>query len=138
MSTSGLQAAHLFIADDKKPDPKSLNYCGYTCPEGCEFKKASLEDDAALKKEAFEAWKIEERYGITFEAEKVFCFGCKIADKPAGVVTANCTVRICAMDKGMEACIQCKELTTCKKDLWTRFPDLYKQVIELQKQYSDT
>ena len=122
------------MQEGEKPDPRKLNYCGYTCPEECKFRKATLANDAELKKEAFGIWKIEERYGVSFDADKAFCHGCK-TDKPAGVVTANCTVRSCAMEKGLDACIECDELTTCDKDLWTRFPEFYKQVIQMQERY---
>ena len=138
MSASGLQAIQFFSPDGEQPDPKKLNYCGYTCPNGCEFRKASLENNPALKKKAYETWNIEKRYGISFEADKVFCYGCKIEDKPAGVVTANCTVRSCAIEKELDACIECKELKNCDKELWDLFPDFHKQVIALQKQYLDS
>lgn len=138
MSASAFGSHLLLNFPEEKPDPELLNYCGYTCPEGCEFKKATLENDLELKKESFKAWKIEERYNQKFDAEKAFCYGCKVPDKPAGAVTANCTVRSCAKEKGYEACIQCKELTSCEKDLWKRFPEFYEQVVEMQKKYLST
>ena len=135
MAASRLEAFGNLFIDEEIPDPKLLNYCGYTCPEGCEFKKASLENDPALKKEAFDAWNINERYGIEFETDKVFCFGCKDTGKPDGVVTANCTVRSCVMEKELECCIECDELVSCDKDLWSRFPELKEKVIEMQQSY---
>jgi len=135
VAASNLEAFGNLFLDGEVPDPKLLNYCGYTCPEGCEFKKASIDNDPILKKEAFDAWKINERYGIEFEADKVFCFGCKNTGKPDGVVTANCTVRSCVMEKELECCIECDELTSCDKDLWTRFPEFYEQVAKMQQTY---
>lgn len=132
-----LDAMGLSWQEDQKPDPESLNYCGYTCPGDCKFKKASIENDAKLKKEAFDAWQIKEQYGLEFDASSSFCFGCK-TDQPEGVVTANCTVRKCAREKEFESCIQCNELSVCKKDLWSRFPDFYKQVIGLQQKYMES
>lgn len=138
MSAGGLQAAAHFFPGDKKPDPHKMNYCGYTCPEGCEFKKATLTNDVELKKKAYEAWKIQERYQIPFEADKIFCFGCKNTGQPDGVVSANCTVRSCAIEKNFEACIQCNELPTCSKDLWSRFPEFHKQVIDARSKYMES
>ena len=116
-------------------DPKALNYCGYKCPADCKFLQASLKDDPALKKEAFGQWKIKEKYNVDFDPEKIYCFGCKNKEKPEGVILTNCTVRQCAVAKGIDCCIECKGLADCTKELWSQFPDFKKQMIELQKQY---
>ena len=116
-------------------DPRSLNYCGYKCPADCRFLQASVKNDPELKKEAYRVWKIQEKYNIDFDAEKIFCFGCKNREKPEGVVLTNCTVRQCVISKGLECCIECRELNDCKKELWSQFPDFKKQMIQLQKQY---
>lgn len=131
---SGKLSAFTF-PQDELPDPKKLNYCGYTCPADCQFLEASEKNDVELKQKAYEQWKIEEHYGIAFEAEKIFCFGCKNSDKPAGVVLTNCTVRACAIDKQFDSCIQCKQLKNCDKDLWRRFSDFHKSVVTMQKKY---
>jgi len=124
--------AHL---QNEIPDPKKLNYCGYTCPKDCQFLEASLKNDTELKKKAYETWHIKERYNVDFDAGKIFCFGCKNSDKPAGVVMQNCTVRSCAINKKFDSCVECKELKDCDKDLWTRFPDFKKEVIKMQTIY---
>jgi hypothetical protein len=137
MFTSGLVASSgkFFSGNEEKPDLKKLTYCGFECTKDCEFLKASFENDPELKKEVYEKWSIKERYNIDFDAEKIFCFGCKPGDKPLGVVVENCTVRECTIEKGFDCCIECSELTGCEKDLWTRFPDFKNHVIELQKKY---
>lgn len=122
---------------DEIIDPVKLNYCGYTCPDDCKFRKATLENDVTLKKEAWKTWKIEENYGLAFDEEKAFCYGCKTHDKPEGVVLAHCTVRSCTMERGLDCCIQCDELTACQKDLWNRFPKFYEAVKEMQIKYND-
>jgi hypothetical protein len=124
--------AHL---QNEIPNPKKLNYCGYTCPKDCQFLEASLKNDTELKKKAYETWHIRERYNVDFDADKTFCFGCKNSDKPAGIVMKNCTVRSCAINKKFDSCIECKELKDCGKDLWTRFPDFKKEVIKMQTIY---
>jgi hypothetical protein len=123
---------------DQVPDPKKLNYCGYTCQKDCQFLEASLKNDLELKKKAYETWHIKERYNVDFDAEKTFCFGCKNSDRPVGIVMQNCTVRQCAIDKKLDSCIECKELKDCGKDLWTRFPDFRKAVIKMQVTYFET
>ncbi|KPK84068.1 MAG: hypothetical protein AMS27_10945 [Bacteroides sp. SM23_62_1] len=133
---TGLSAMnHLSTQDDEIPDPKKLNYCGYVCPEDCPFLKGTLENDVELKKEAYKLWQIEERFGVEFDPEKIFCYGCKAEGKPDGIVLTNCTVRSCAMSKELDCCIECDNLADCDEDLWTRFPEFKNTVIEMQKKY---
>ena len=96
-----------------------------------------MKNDVELKKKAYEEWQIKEHYNIDFDPEKIFCFGCKNEEKPAGVVLTNCTVRSCAIEKEYDSCIQCDELTSCQKDLWTRFPEFHKSVIKMQEVYKE-
>ena len=117
------------------PDPKKLNYCGYTCPADCKMKKATLEGNLALKEEAYKDWRIEQKYGMAFDPEKIFCHGCKTTGKPLGLVVEKCTVRACSIDKGYECCIQCDQLSMCDKEIWKTFPDFHKMVIEMQKKF---
>ena len=121
---------------DTVPDPLKMNYCGYKCPEDCKFLEASVKDDPALKKEAYEIWEMKERFGVElFEAEKIFCFGCKTKDKPVGLRLQKCEVRECAISKEYNACIECNELSTCVKDLWKKFPEFHQSVVKLQTIY---
>ncbi len=125
------------LFDDEKIDPKKLNFCGYSCPADCKFHIATLENDIEKKKEAFGIWKIKEKYEIEFDPETAVCWKCKDFEKKQGVVVSNCTVRACAKDKGYDACIECGQLKSCDKDLWTRFPDFHKAVIEMQVKYKE-
>jgi len=126
-----------YLIQEKDIDPKTLNYCGYTCPKECLYKKATLEDDEALKKKCFEDWHIKERYGLEYDPKTSFCYGCKTEDKPEGVVVSQCTVRSCCIEKGYDCCIECDELTSCDKNLWKRFGKFYEQVIEMQVKYKE-
>ena len=118
------------------PDPKKLNYCGYTCPTDCKFLQASIKNDPVLKKEAYEIWEMKDRFGVTeFDPDKIFCFGCKNTEKPVGIRLQKCDVRNCAIDKKLDSCIECKDLKTCVKDLWKKFPDFKKAVIKMQVTY---
>lgn len=124
------------LVNEDKPDPKKLNYCGYQCPNDCQFLKGTLENNTRLKKNAYKSWQIKKRFGVKFSEENIYCYGCKNKEKSEGVVLVHCTVRSCAISKNLECCIECTELTECKKDLWDRFPDFKKTVIEMQKQYN--
>lgn len=135
LSGRGLPAA--VWQDDQPIDPKKLCFCSYSCPEDCHFLVASQKNDPELKKAVYEEWGLKERYGLEFDAEKLFCFRCKPGDKPEGPVLTNCTVRSCAIEKGYQACIQCDELKECDKDLWTRFPQFYESVVKMQVKYRE-
>jgi hypothetical protein len=123
--------------NQEKIDPKKLCYCGYKCPDDCEFLVASVKNDPELKKAVYEKWQMKERQGVDFDPEKIFCFGCKNTEKPKGILLQNCTVRKCAIEKGYECCIECKDLAACKKDLWDRFPKMKEQVIKMQATYNE-
>jgi hypothetical protein len=132
---ANLSAFNLTGEQDKKPDPKNLEYCGYKCPADCTLKKGTLENNPELKKQAYVEFKFKEKYGVEFDADKVFCYGCKPKDKPLGPPVATCTVRKCVIEKGYDCCIQCDGLTACNKELWTNFPKLKDAVVEMQKKY---
>jgi hypothetical protein len=130
-----LQAFNYLSNGNEIPDPLKMNYCGYNCPDDCKFLKATKENNLELKKEAYETWKIKEKFGVDFDPDKIFCWGCKTPDKPKGVVINGCQVRKCAIEKGYQACIQCDSLVACEKDLWKNFPDFFNAVKEMQKTY---
>jgi len=80
----------------------------------------------------------KEKHGVDFDAEKIFCWGCKTKDKPLGITISKCTVRNCAIKKGYDCCIECNNLVKCEFELWKNFPDFHKQVLEMQKTYMAT
>jgi len=56
-------------------------------------------------------------------------------DKPLNINVNACTVRKCAVEKGLDCCIECNGLTACDKELWKSFPQFKEKVIEMQKSY---
>lgn len=132
---TGLLAA---MGPGKEIDPEEFTYCGYRCQPNCDLLKASEAGDTEKKRQVFEEWGTREKYGIEFDADEYFCFGCKNEDKPRGFPPRNCTILPCARDKGYQACFQCQELAECGKELWERYPEHRKYVLELQKTYFAT
>jgi hypothetical protein len=128
----------LFAQDSvklKKEDLKNLTYCCYRCTTECPTYKATIENNAELKKKAFENAKWKEKYGIDFDPDKFFCYGCKPKDKPLSINVKACTVRTCVIEKGFECCIECTGLAACDKQLWKNYPDFKAKVLEAQKAY---
>ncbi len=132
---AAMEGINRLLEDDEPIDPTTLNFCGYKCPENCPWLRGSWDDNINLKKEGYEQWGIKKRYDIEFDPETMFCYGCKAEGKPDGFILKKCNVRTCCKEKGFDCCIECKELTTCGKDLWGRFPDFHKAVIEMQAKY---
>lgn len=120
--------------DEAKPDPKKLEYCGYQCPPDCKVKKSTVTNNLELKKEAYKEWRIQEKYKVEFDPEKMYCWGCK-SDKPAGIITSNCSIRSCVISKKYDCCIQCNDLATCDKEVWKTFPQFRESMLKLQKKY---
>jgi hypothetical protein len=118
-------------------DPKSLAYCGLSCGTQCALYKATVENDVALKKKVYEAWGWKEKFKVEFDPEKVFCWGCKPADKPLKVGMDACDVRNCAIGKKLEACVQCGDLKTCDRELWKEWPAMKENALKLQAAFAE-
>lgn len=121
--------------EDERIDLTRLDFCGYQCPSDCVFLQATLTDDDGLKRRAWKTWEIEARFGLEFDPEQAFCYGCKAFGKPRGLVQTRCTVRRCAIDRGLESCVDCDDLADCDRELWRRFPEFKQQVVEMQRRY---
>ena len=138
LAVRGLQSG---VAETSVPsediDLKKLAYCSFDCPGNCELMKATLENDAELKKKVFEEKNISGKYKIAFKAEDFFCYGCKTRNKPEGLVLKKCTVRQCARNKGLDSCVQCSHLLSCEKELWMEFPEFKQSVIGKRRAYLD-
>jgi hypothetical protein len=126
--------------DEKKTktdaiDLRKVSYCGITCEEQCELFKATKENNAALKKKVYEQWNWKEKFKVEFDPEKVFCWGCKPKDEPLKIGMETCEVRNCAIENGMESCIQCKDLVSCDKAFWKKWAEFHEQTKKMQNQY---
>lgn len=128
-------AGSFVFAADTKPDPKKLNYCGYKCPDDCKMYLAGKSDNEELKKEAFKMWRLEEKYGLAYSPELVFCEKCKTTGEVTSTLLTKCTVRNCAIEKGHDCCIECDGLKACDKEIWTVFPQFKEQVIKMQEAF---
>jgi hypothetical protein len=84
---------------------KMVGYCGYKC-----YLCAARSEDPAIRQKLVDGWRKifgHQRY----TAENVFCEGCKSSGK---IADKECKARPCAIEKGLDSCVQCDEFP-CKK-----------------------
>jgi hypothetical protein len=123
----------------KPVDPKALCYCGIPqayCEKQCELFKATRENDVMLKKAVYEKWEMKKKFGVDWDPEKIFCYGCKPGDKPLKVGMAECPVRACSSANGLESCVQCLDLASCDKAFWKDWPNAFELAKKLQARYA--
>ena len=125
-------------APQKLPELKTLAYCGLICDDRCPLFKVTRTNDAAAKQKVYEEWKWKEKFGIEFNPDQVFCYGCKAPGKPENIPHSRCTVLKCSAARGFDTCVQCRKLADCDKDLWKNYPDFHKQMVKLQQAYAAT
>jgi hypothetical protein len=124
--------------EEKPVDLRALAYCGIPrafCETRCELFKATRDNDVKLKKAVYDSWDVKKQFGIEFEADKIFCYGCKPGDKPLKFGMAECEVRTCPISYGLESCVQCGGLASCGKAFWKKWPVAYGQIKKLQARY---
>ncbi|MEW6364821.1 MAG: DUF3795 domain-containing protein [Acidobacteriota bacterium] len=117
------------------PDPDKLSYCGLVCGPDCKLYKATQENNVEMKRAVYDEWGWKANTGEDFDADKVFCYGCKAPGKPTNANNQRCTVLKCAVDKKLASCIQCKSLRTCDRKFWKDWADLKRHVDALQDAY---
>jgi hypothetical protein len=125
-------------APEKPVDLTALGYCGIpqaSCEKRCELFKATRENDVKLKRAVYDQWGMKRKFGIDFDPEKIFCFGCKPGDKPLKVGMAECEVRTCPISHGLESCVQCGGLASCDKAFWKEWPNAFELAKTMQARY---
>lgn len=115
---------------------QEMTYCAYRCTKECDWLMASLQNDTEAMKEQAEGWS-KRHNNQKIPEDQMFCFGCKPVDKPLGYIVKQCMVRQCAIEKKYETCIECSDLATCDKALWTNYPGHRDYVLKLQKEKKD-
>lgn len=79
-----------------------MAYCGLMCSE-CPAYKATVADDAALRKQTAENW--SSMFGANISPEQINCLGC---DSDVLFDHCNvCEIRSCAKEQTLEDCGKC-------------------------------
>lgn len=123
-------------APPKLPDLHTRAYCGLICDDSCELSHATRTNDPVAKRKVYNEWGWKAKYGIEFDPDKVFCYGCKSPGRPRSPNKIKCTVRACAIDRDLDCCIACRRLAGCDKELWKNYPDFKRQMVKLQQEYA--
>jgi len=122
-------------APKQLPALKDRAYCGLICGDWCALWRATRANDPAQKAKVHREWRWKEKFGVEYNPDTVFCWGCKAPGQPRNVAQLRCTVLKCSAGRGFESCLQCRKLAPCDKDLWKDYPDFHQKMVKLQQQY---
>lgn len=89
---------------------KFIAYCGLDC-EKCDARKATLNNDNALREKVAELW--SKLNGVKITPEMINCEGCRLDGVKTPFCDSLCPIRQCALGKGCETCGACSALDEC-------------------------
>ena len=112
-------------------DYSKFAFCGLECAS-CDLYKATLSNNVEEKKRLAKEWfNIEEK---DFKPDEIFCYTCKVEDKPLNQFQKTCQVRACAKEKALLTCAHCEKLPTCDKEFWTKWPKLKEKIDSMRRE----
>ena len=89
-----------------------IAYCGLDC-ESCEARLATINDDDALRVKVAREW--SELNGVEITPEMINCSGCRVKGVKTPFCESLCPIRQCALNRNVETCGNCIEMSTCEK-----------------------
>ena len=89
-----------------------IAYCGLDC-ERCEARKATVNNDDALRVKVAKQW--SELNGVEITPGMINCAGCRVPGAKTPYCDSLCPVRQCALGRGVETCGSCPEMESCEK-----------------------
>ena len=138
LKASGCTAAVLMLrscstvkensAVSSKPEEGILTLCGYRC-DLCQFYTKNIKSEKDKERVSQDFNRI---FGYDIKPENVECVGCKNEGKH---VAASCSVRSCALEKGIENCAHCSEFICNKLESKINFTEKFLR--NNKKQLSD-
>lgn len=90
---------------------KLIAYCGLDC-EKCDARKATLNNDNALREKVARLW--SELNGVEITPEMINCEGCRADGVKTPFCDSLCMIRQCALGKNYETCGDCSAINVCK------------------------
>ena len=89
---------------------KLIACCGLDC-EKCDARKATLENDNALREKVAKLW--SELNGVKITPEMINCDGCRTDGVKTPYCESLCPIRQCALGKTIETCGDCSAMSDC-------------------------
>ena len=87
-----------------------IGYCGLDC-EKCDAYIATKHNDQALREKTARLW--SELNNVPILPEHIDCEGCRFNGKKTVFCNSLCTIRQCALEKGVATCGDCSEMEAC-------------------------
>lgn len=88
-----------------------IAYCGLDC-EKCDAYLATINDDQELREKTAKLW--TELNNTSILPEQINCQGCRVNGVKTVYCDSYCTIRQCALKKGVETCGACSEFENCE------------------------
>ena len=89
---------------------KMIAYCGLDC-EKCDAYIATKNNDQALREKTAKLW--AELNNAPILPEHINCEGCHVDGKKTMFCESICSIRQCALKKGVTTCGDCAEMEKC-------------------------
>lgn len=89
---------------------KMIAYCGLDC-EKCEAYLATINNDQELRKRTAKLW--SELNNAPILPEHINCQGCRANGIKTVFCDSMCSIRKCALKKGVATCGDCSDLKGC-------------------------
>ncbi len=90
---------------------KLIAVCGLDC-EQCDARKATMDNDNALRNKVAKLW--SELNGVEITPEMINCDGCRADGLKTPYCDSLCPIRQCALGKKVEHCGDCEAMDGCK------------------------
>ena len=91
---------------------KLIACCGLDCAN-CDARKATLNNDDALREKTAELW--TKLNGVPITKDMINCLGCRCDGVKTPFCESLCPIRQCALEKGYATCGECALLDGCEK-----------------------
>ncbi len=89
-----------------------IAFCGLDCAN-CDGFKATQAGDQEWKERVAAQWRVDYNH-TAIDTVYVTCDGCTSVNARLGGHCAECGVRACAVDRGVENCAHCPDYETCE------------------------
>ena len=86
--------------------------CGLDC-ENCDARKATLNNDDALREKTAKLW--AEANNAPIKPEHINCMGCRTEGVKYLYCSELCPIRKCVKEKGYRTCAECAQIDTCEE-----------------------